>query len=94
MILVDNDPVVPTADVARSWQDQNDQSVPELEKKLTATFKQEEEQVKLGAPSMTAGTATIQIDKNVSFDVLYKIMATCAKVGYLKMDFAVMQRET
>ena len=46
------------------------------------------------ANSGEAGTATIQIDKNVAFDVLYKIMNSCAEAGYSKMNFAVMERET
>jgi biopolymer transport protein ExbD len=91
MILVDNVPVVPTPDAQRLTLD----SIPQLVRSLQAKFKQEKEQAKLGvANSSEAGTATIQIDKNVAFDVLYKIMNSCAEAGYSKMNFAVMERET
>jgi hypothetical protein len=29
----------------------------------------------------------------VEFDVLFKLMNTCGKVGYNNMNFAVMERE-
>jgi biopolymer transport protein ExbD len=93
MILVDNNPVVPTEDVRKIPQTSMEQIIPQLEQRLNATHKQEEDMVKLGASNQMEGIATIQIDKNVEFDVLYKIMATCAKSGYMKMNFAVMERE-
>jgi hypothetical protein len=93
MIMVDNNPVVPTADVARMNEGETP-VIPKLEQKLKATFKLEEDQVRQGNLSQVQGTATIQIDKNVAFDVLYKIMNTCASVGYTKMNFAVMERES
>ncbi len=93
MILLDNNPVVPTQDVRKISQEDVNQVIPQLEQKLKGTRKQEEDMVKLGAINVMEGTATIQIDKNVEFDVLYKIMATCAAVGYTKMNFAVMERE-
>jgi biopolymer transport protein ExbD len=93
MILVDNNPVVPTEDVRKIPQENANPIIPQLEAKLKATKKQEEDMVKLGSMNEMEGIATIQIDKNVDFDVLYKIMHTCASVGYLKMNFAVMERE-
>lgn len=91
MILVDNNPVVPTPDVIKQSTD----AIPQLEKSLTAKIAQERELEKTGAmQTEEIGTATIQIDKNVAFDVLYKIMNSCAGAGYSKMNFAVMERET
>lgn len=91
MILVDNIPIVPTKDVQKG--DQENGVIPQLEKKLKATYQLEQEQVKIGTQP-EIGTATIQIDKNVAFDVLYKIMTTCGSAGYNRMNFAVMERET
>ena len=93
MILLDNSPVVPTEDVRKIPQENPNPIISQLEQKLKVTKKQEEDQVKLGAMNEMEGAATIQIDKNVEFDVLYKVMHTCASVGYLKMNFAVMERE-
>lgn len=93
MVLLDNNPVVPTQDVRKIPQENFNPIIPQLEQKLKLTKAKEEEMVKLGQLNQMEGNATIQIDKNVDFDVLYKIMNTCASVGYTKMNFAVMERE-
>jgi biopolymer transport protein ExbD len=93
MILVDNIPVVPTDDVRRIPQDVPDPLVAKLEEKLNASYAQEQQMVKLGALNKIQGNVIIQMDKNVEFDVLFKIMNTCGKVGYNNMNFAVMERE-
>jgi len=92
MILVDNVPVVPTEDVRKIPQEDADPIIKKLEEKLKACYAQEEEMVRLGALNKIEGDITIQVDKNVDFDVLFKIMNTCGKVGYNKMNFAVMSR--
>jgi biopolymer transport protein ExbD len=93
VVCVDNIPVVPTEDVRRIPLDEPDPIVAKLEERLAAAYKQEEEMVKLGALSKVEGIITIQIDKNIEFDIMYKIMNTCGKVGYNNMNFAVMERE-
>jgi biopolymer transport protein ExbD len=93
MILVDNIPTVPTDDVRRIPQDVPDPLVAKLEEKLNASYAQEQQMVKLGALNKIQGNVIIQMDKNVEFDVLFKIMNTCGKVGYNNMNFAVMERE-
>jgi biopolymer transport protein ExbD len=93
MILVDNNPIVPTDDVRRIPQEDPDPTIAKLQDRLKSTYAQEEEMVKLGALNQVEGAATIQIDKNVEFDVLFKLMNTCSKAGYNKMNFAVMERE-
>jgi len=93
MILVDNIPIVPTDDARRIPQENPDPSIPKLEEKLASTYAQEEEMVKMGALNKVAGKIVIQVDKNMEFDVVYKIMNTCGKVGYNNMIFAVMERE-
>ncbi len=49
-------------------------------------------EVRLGALNAVQGRIVIQIDKNIDFDVLFKIMNTCGKVGFNYMNFAVMER--
>ncbi|MCX7727245.1 MAG: biopolymer transporter ExbD [Chitinispirillaceae bacterium] len=93
MVLVDNVPIVPTDDVRKIPPDNPDPSVGKLEEKLRACMAQEEEMVRLGALNAIQGKIVIQVDKNIEFDVLFKIMNTCGKVGYNTMNFAVMERE-
>jgi biopolymer transport protein ExbD len=93
MVLVDNKAVVPTPEVANIPQTVGNPVVPKLEERLKACFAQEEEMVRLGAQNRVEGKVILQMDKNISFDVMYKIMFTCGAVGYKTMRFAVMQRE-
>jgi biopolymer transport protein ExbD len=93
MILVDNQPVAPTEDAVRIPHDEPNPVIPKLEEKLAACFAQEEEMVKMGALNQVMGKVVIQLDKNMEFDVLYKVMNTCGAVGYNDMNFAVMERE-
>jgi biopolymer transport protein ExbD len=93
MVLVDNIPTVPTDDIRRIPMDNPDPVVAKLEEKLNAAYHQEEQMVKLGALNKIMGNVIIQMDKNVEFDVLFKLMNTCGKVGYNNMNFAVMERE-
>ena len=93
MILVDNQPIVPTSDARRIPQENPDPVIMKLEEKLAACYGQEEEMVKMGALNEVSGKIIIQVDKNIEFDVLFKVMNTCGKVGYNNMNFAVMERE-
>lgn len=93
MILVDNQPVVPTDDARRIPQENPDPSIVKLEETLASFYAQEEEMVKMGALNKVMGKVVIQVDKNIEFDVLFKVMNTCGKVGYNNMNFAVMERE-
>lgn len=94
MILVDNQPIVPTDDARRIPQEDPDPSIVKLEEKLLSCYAQEEEMVKMGALNKVMGKVVIQVDKNIEFDVLFKVMNTCGKVGYNNMNFAVMERES
>jgi biopolymer transport protein ExbD len=93
MILVDNKAIVPTADVEKIPADENDPQITKLAETLLNYYEQEKEMVRLGALNEVQGKIVIQVDKNISFDVLFKIMNTCGKVGYNNMNFAVMERE-
>ena len=93
MILVDNQPIEPTEDVRKITADEPDQTAKKLEEKLRACYALEEQMVKSGALNAVQGKVIVQVDKNIDFDVLFKIMNTCGKVGYNNMNFAVMERE-
>jgi biopolymer transport protein ExbD len=93
MILLDNQAVVPTADAKNIPPDENDPVVTKLEERLKACLKQEEEMVLTGALNAVQGKIVVQVDKNINFDVLFKIMNTCGKAGYNNMNFAVMERD-
>ena len=48
-----------------------------------------EHALKAGLPADEAGNIIIQIDKNIPYDVMYKVMATCGFSGYTNIAFAV-----
>ena len=93
MILVDNQPVAPTEDARKIPAENPDPIIVKLQEKLASCYAQEEEMVKMGALNQVVGKVIVQVDKNIEFDVLFKIMNTCGKVGYNNMNFAVMERE-
>lgn len=93
MILVDNQAIVPTEE-ARNIPHENSKPVIEkLKEKLAACYQAEKEMVELGNLNEVSGKIVVQVDKNIEFDVLYKVMFTCGQTGYTKMNFAVMERE-
>jgi biopolymer transport protein ExbD len=93
MILVDNQAVAPTEEARNIPLENPDPVIVKLEEKLRVLYAQEEEMVRMGTLNQVAGHIVIQVDKNIEFDVLFKVMNTCGKVGYNKMNFAVMERE-
>ncbi|MBN1982720.1 MAG: biopolymer transporter ExbD [Chitinivibrionales bacterium] len=93
MIIVDQVPVAPTEDASKIPQEDPDPVIAKLKDNLVQHFQKEEDMVKLGVSNKVEGKLVIQMDKNIPFDVLYKIMNTCAKAGYRAMNFAVMERE-
>jgi biopolymer transport protein ExbD len=93
MVMVDNTPCCPTEDIRRIPQSSPDPVIPKLCERLEAKYKQEQEMLRDGSLNKLEGKITIQVDKNMDFDAVYKIMNTCGKVGYNNMNFAVMQRE-
>jgi biopolymer transport protein ExbD len=93
MILLDNRPVVPTADARNIPAEAADPSVIKLEEELKKAMEMEKEMVRMGALNAVQGKIIVQVDKNIEFDVLFKIMNTCGKTGFNNMNFAVMERD-
>jgi biopolymer transport protein ExbD len=90
-ILVDSKPVLSTADVLASETvlinpiKDEFEKLREMELKaalLTGKDTDEEE----------GGKVVIQIDKNIPYDVMYKVMATAGASGYSNISFAVIQK--
>lgn len=59
------------------------------------TEKREEEKkhaLAKGESADEAGNVIVQLDKNLNYDVMYKVMATCGFAGYSNVAFAVQMR--
>lgn len=90
-ILVDSKPVLSTADVLASEtvlinpiKDEFDKlRETELKAALLAGKDTDEDE---------GGKVIIQIDKNIPYDVMYKVMATAGASGYSNISFAVIQK--
>ncbi|SHI66426.1 biopolymer transporter ExbD [Fibrobacter sp. UWP2] len=88
-VIADNEQVVPTPDVLA----QEDLLVTRLDEILKDRRAIEQEHaLKMGLPADEAGNIIVQIDKNIPYDVMYKVMATCGFSGYTNIAFAVMQK--
>ena len=88
-VLVDNIPVVRTPVVRK----QEGLTIQAVKDKLAIAMAQEEMMVKIGAFLKVKGELIIQADKNIEYDVIYKVMATCGEIGYNAIKFAVMGKE-
>ena len=88
-ITIDNDPVVPTPR-ARA---QESIVLDGVVKKLEHCMEQEESMVRIGALTRLRAEIVIQMDKNMDFDVIYKIMASCGQAGYTNIRLAVLSKE-
>ena len=93
MILLDNQAVVPTDNVRNISQEESDPVIVTLEEKLKESLAIEEAMVRMGVLNDVMGRIIVQIDKNIDFDVVFKIMNTCGRAGYNNMNFAVMERD-
>lgn len=94
MILIDNSSIVDTKTIAE--QDQADfdtDTLSLIDKELKKHMKAEKEMVRIGLLNEVKGNIVVQFDKNINFDMLYKIMRVCGRNSYNNMKFAVMMRE-
>jgi biopolymer transport protein ExbD len=39
-----------------------------------------------------SGSVIVQLDKNLEYDIMYKVMATCGYAGYNNIAFAIVQK--
>ena len=89
LILPVSTSIVPTEDVLKQ-EDLLVTKVDSVLKERRAT--EQEHALKMGLPADEAGNIIVQIDKNIPYDAMYKVMATCGFSGYTHIAFAVMQK--
>lgn len=88
-VVVDNEAIIPTQEVRK----QESVVVDRIKTKLDHCMQQEENMVRIGALTRVRGEIVIQTDKNIDFDVLYKLMASCGEAGYTNIRLAVLSSE-
>lgn len=88
-VSVDNAKVIATEDVLK----QEDLLVAKVDSVLKERRAVEQEAaLKAGLPADEAGHIVVQIDKNIPYDAMYKVMATCGFSGYTNIAFAVAEK--
>jgi len=88
-VVVDNAKIVTTEDVLK----QEDLLVTKVDSVLKERRQVEiDHNLAAGLPADEAGNIVVQIDKNIPYDAMYKVMATCGFAGYTNIAFAVMQK--
>lgn len=88
-VVVDNSKIVTTDEVLQ----QEDLLVARVDSVLKERRKTEQEHaLAAGLPADEAGNIIVQIDKNIPYDAMYKVMATCGFSGYTNIAFAVMMK--
>jgi len=94
-ILLDNKEVIKISAVrGDTINDPADFTIDTLQTLLQQRRDEEISLMKIGAiDSTNAGKILIQADKNTEYDMIYKIMSICGKVGYNKIKFVVMQKD-
>lgn len=88
-VVIDDEPVIPTPQVRRM----EEAEVGRVRQKLERCMEQEESMVRVGALTRVRAEVILQVDKNIEFDVVYKLMASCGSAGYTNIRMAVMSRE-
>jgi biopolymer transport protein ExbD len=93
-IMVDNAAVVDTKSVFdRNQEEYDEDTTSALDLALKEKMDMDLELLRIGALKEVKGEIIVQVDKNINFDVMYKVMRTCGRQGYTNMKFAVMMRE-
>lgn len=88
-VLVDNAKIVETSIVAG----QDSLEVKAMSEVLTEKREAEKKSaLARGESADEAGSIIVQLDKNMSYDVMYKVMATCGFAGYSNVAFAVTMK--
>jgi len=88
-VLVDGSPVAETESVAKQDSLMIGSMVTVMEQK-----REEEKKSALarGEDPETAGNVIVQLDKNLQYDIMYKVMATCGWSGFTNIAFAAIMK--
>jgi biopolymer transport protein ExbD len=93
-ITVDNVPVMVTETLWRMDPDDFDEDTTSaFDLSLKVKMEQQQELLRIGAIKEPGGEIIVQLDKNINFDIMYKVMRVCGRQGFVNMKFAVMMRE-
>jgi biopolymer transport protein ExbD len=89
-VLVDNSKIIETAEVL----EQEDLLIAKVDSVLKERRETEKEHaLTMGLPADEPGNIIVQIDKNIPYDAMYKVMATCGFSGYNNIAFAVSMKD-
>ena len=96
-VMIDNKPIMDTK-VLRALDDSlfvvDSVKTPTLlDEELRAQRAKEMKFVEAGLQNEVKANIVIQVDKNMDFNILYKIMKICGRNKYNELRFAVMMRE-
>ncbi len=86
-VLIDNEKIEETEVVTKQDSLLVGKMVPVLEEKREIEKKAA---LAKGEDAEEAGSIIVQLDKNMAYDVMYKVMATCGWSGYTNISFAVI----
>lgn len=87
-ITVDGVPIAETSEVRK----QDSLLIGSVAKVLIKKHEEEKKAEMLGVIKDAAGKVVVQFDKNLPYDVVTKVMATCGYAGYSNIKFAVLQK--
>jgi biopolymer transport protein ExbD len=87
-ITVDGHPVIETDKVRK----QDSLLIAPMVDILARKHAEEQKAEMLGIIQEAAGKIVVQFDKNLPYDVVTKVMATCGYVGYTNIKFAVLRK--
>lgn len=93
-IMIDDIPIEATEKIRSTDQVDFDQDTTTvMDRRLQEEMAKEEKLVRDGILNDVEGEIIIQLDKNINFDIMYKITRLCARNGYINMKYAVTTRE-
>ena len=92
-VVIDNAKIVPTEDVLNNEMEVDKYPLAKIDSVLKERRTAEQEHaLKMGLPADEAGNIIVQIDKNIPYDAMYKVMAVCGYSGYTNIAFAVLMK--
>jgi biopolymer transport protein ExbD len=95
-VIVDNDNVLVDGTTVANTSDVAAQDSLLIAPMLDLMKEKREAEVKAllakGTVEEESGRVIVQLDKNIPYDIMYKVMATCGFSGYGNVGFAVIQK--
>jgi len=93
-VVVDNVPVMMTETLWKmDAEDFDEDTTSAFDLTLKRKMEEQLELLRIGALKEVSGEIIVQLDKNLNFDIMYKVMRVCGRQGFVNMKFAVMMRD-